>query len=150
RRSWWLEAITPAATLAEAFAKSHGKLVNEVMSHQVISAEEDTPLAEIARLMVNTRIKRVPILLDGKLTGMVSQSTLIKDLASDLARTDNVKETARAIRFELLPRLSAQSWTDFGSRNVTVTDGTVHLWGLISSEEERRGLIALAEDVPGV
>jgi CBS-domain-containing membrane protein len=149
-RPWWLEAITPAATLAEAFAKSHGKLVSEVMSSRVISAEEDTPLAEIARLMEKHRIKRIPILRAGKLAGMVSQSNLIQALASDLARTDTVKETDRAIRLELLARLSGQSWTDFGSRNVTVTDGTVHLWGLVSSEEERRGLIALAEDVPGV
>jgi osmotically-inducible protein OsmY len=43
-----------------------------------------------------------------------------------------------------------QSWTDFGSRNVIVTDGKVHLWGLISSEAERKALIALAEGVPGV
>jgi osmotically-inducible protein OsmY len=43
-----------------------------------------------------------------------------------------------------------QSWTDFGSRNVTVSDGVVHLWGLVGSEAERKALLALAEGVPGV
>jgi osmotically-inducible protein OsmY len=31
-----------------------------------------------------------------------------------------------------------------------VTDGKVHLWGLVSSDAERKALIALAEDVPSV
>ena len=50
----------------------------------------------------------------------------------------------------LASRLAEQDWTDFGSRNVIVTDGVVHLWGLVGSEEERKALTALAEDVPGV
>jgi osmotically-inducible protein OsmY len=46
--------------------------------------------------------------------------------------------------------LQRQSWTDFGSRNVTVSAGVVHLWGLVGSPEERKALLALAEGVPGV
>jgi osmotically-inducible protein OsmY len=49
-----------------------------------------------------------------------------------------------------LSRLGTQPWTDFGSRNVIVTGGMVHLWGLVGSEDERKALVALAEDVPGV
>jgi osmotically-inducible protein OsmY len=50
----------------------------------------------------------------------------------------------------LLDRLGQQRWTDFGSRNVIVEDGVVHLWGLVGSDAERKALIALAEDVQGV
>ncbi len=56
----------------------------------------------------------------------------------------------RPIRLELLSRLSNQQWTDFGSRNVIVSGGVVHLWGLVSSPEERTALVALAEGVRGV
>ena len=64
---------------------------------------------------------------------------------------DTLRHGPRTIRNELLSRLAEQqSWTDFGSRNVIVTDGKVHLWGLISSDAERKALIALAEGVPGV
>src|ERR1044071_5734086 len=66
-RPWWLEAVTPASTPAKEFAKSHGRRVDEVMSTHVVSASEDTPLAEIAALLERHRIKRVPILGDGKL-----------------------------------------------------------------------------------
>jgi osmotically-inducible protein OsmY len=62
----------------------------------------------------------------------------------------NTVDSDRQIRSELLDRLKQQDWTDFGSRNVIVSDGVVHLWGLVGSEEEHQALLALAEDVPGV
>jgi CBS domain-containing protein len=143
---WWIEAVTPAATLATEFAKCHGKQVAEVMSDDVITATEDAPA-----LLERNRIKRVPILGDGKLVGIVSRSNLVQALASNGAPATSSLDTSRAIRNELLSRLAdQQDWTDFGSRNVIVTDGKVHLWGLISSDAERKALIALAEGVPGV
>jgi CBS-domain-containing membrane protein len=145
-----MEAITPAATLAEDFAKSHGQRVGEIMSDHVISASEDTPLGDIATLLERHRVKRIPILRDGKLVGVVSQSNLIQALASSQAQAHAGAETDRDIRVKILSRLAEQDWTDFGSRNVIVTDGVVHLWGLVGSEEERKALTALAEDVPGV
>jgi osmotically-inducible protein OsmY len=48
-----------------------------------------------------------------------------------------------------MPGLKQQSWTDFGSSNVTVSGGVVHLWELVGSEAERKALLALAESVPG-
>ncbi len=152
QRPWWLEAVTPAATLAAEFAKSHGRRVEEVMSTDVVSASEDTPLGEIATLLERHRIKRLSILRDGKLVGIVSRSNLIQALASSQAQTGAGSSAAsdRKIRLELLDRLDDQSWTDFGERNVIVTGGIVHLWGLVGSEAEHKALLALAEGVPGV
>jgi len=149
-RPWWSEAMTGASTLAEEFAKSHGKKVGEVMTYGVISVTEETPLAEIAALFERRRIKRVPVVKDGKLVGIVSRSNLIQALASVVGRIDQLDETDRQIRLELLSRLKAQPWTGFGDRNVTVGNRVVHLWGLVASEEERKALLALAEGVPGV
>jgi len=149
-RPWWLEAVTGGSTLAEEFAKSHGKKVGEVMTDGVISVTEETPLSEIAALFERKRIKRVPVVKDGRLVGVVSQSNLIQALASLIGRTDHIDESDRQIRLELLSRLQEQSWTDFGSRNITVSNGVVHLWGLVGSEAERKALLALAEGVPGV
>jgi CBS domain-containing protein len=147
---WWLEAVTGGSTLAEEFAKSHGKKVGEVMTSGAISVSEDTLLSEIAALLERKRIKRVPVVKDGKLVGIVSRSNLIQALASVVGRVDEHDETDRQIRLDLLSRLGQQSWTDFGSRNITVSNGTVHLWGLVGSEAERKALLALAEGVPGV
>jgi CBS domain-containing protein len=150
RRPWWLEAVTGASTLAAEFAKSHGEKVGEIMIPEVISVVEDTQLSEIAALLERKRIKRVPVTRDGKLVGIVSRSNLIQALASIVGRRDQAVETDRQIRLELLSRLGRQPWTDFGSRNVTVGDHVVHLWGLVGSPEERKALLALAEGVSGV
>ncbi|MGC1351434.1 MAG: CBS domain-containing protein [Xanthobacteraceae bacterium] len=151
-RSWWLEAMTPASTLAGEFAKSHGRRVEEVMSTDVVSAAEDTPLGEIATILKRYRIKRVPILRGGKLVGIVSRSNLIQALASSRAPTaaGSGADADRKIHSELLDRLGYQDWTDFGERNIIVNSGIVHLWGLVGSQEEHKALIALAEGVPGV
>ena len=150
RRPWWLEAVTGASTLAAEFAKSHGKKVGEVMTSGATSVSEDTSLSEIAALFERNRIKRVPVVKDGKLVGVVSRSNLVQALASVVGRIDQHDESDRQIRLELLSRLQEQTWTDFGSRNITVADGVVHLWGLVGSEAERKALLALAESVPGV
>jgi CBS domain-containing protein len=149
-RPWWIEAMTGASTLAEEFAKSHGKKVGEVMTDGVISVTEETPLSEIAALFERKRIKRVPVVKDGKLVGIVSRSNLIQALASAVGRIDQQDETDRQIRVELLSRLKDQKWTGFGDRNITVGNRVVHLWGLVGSEAERKALLALAEGVPGV
>jgi osmotically-inducible protein OsmY len=109
-----------------------------------------TPLEEIAAILERRRIKRLPIIRGGALVSIVSQANLIQALASAKLEPTGKLDQSRAIRQELQSRLEVQSWTDFGSRNVTVVDGKVHLWGLVGSPAERKALIALAEGVPGV
>jgi CBS-domain-containing membrane protein len=120
------------------------------MAPSIISVSEDTPLTEIAALFERKGIKRVPVVKDGKLVGIVSRANLIQALATVVGRMDQHDETDRQIRLELMSRLREQSWTDFGSRNITVSDHVVHLWGLVGSEAERKALRALAEGVPEV
>ncbi len=151
QRPWWLEAVTPGAMLAEDFAKSYGGTVADLMSREIISATEETSLQEIANLLERHRIKRVPIIdEDGKLVGVVSRSNLVQALATSPAQMQP-SETDRAARLEILSRLAEQqAWTDFGDRNITVSNGEARIWGLVGSPSERQGLIALVEGVPGV
>ena len=149
-RSRWVEVMTPAITLAAEFTKAHGRKVGEIMSDTVVSASEETPLGEIATLLEKHRIKRVPVLRGGKLVGIVSRANLIQALAASRIEAGSDTHADRNIRLELLERLDGQTWTDFGSRNVIVRDGVVHLWGLVGSQEEHKALFALAEQVPGV
>ena len=107
-RPWLVESLTAATTLAEEFAKSHGKKVSEIMTTSVVAAKEDTPLAEIATLLERQRIKRVPILRDGKLVGVVSRSNLIQALASAAGTGKEHKDLDRHIRDELLAQLERQ------------------------------------------
>ncbi|WP_026608306.1 CBS domain-containing protein [Methylocapsa acidiphila] len=149
-RPWWLEAITPASVLAFDYSKSHGRKVSELMSDRVVSAGEDATLAELANILEKNRIKRVPIVKDGKLVGIVSRSNLIQALASAPPPPADDRLADRGIRASVLAELGKQSWTDFGERNIVVSNGVVHIWGLVGTPEERKALVALAEDVSGV
>lgn len=96
RHPWWIETLMPASTLAEEFAKAHGKKVFELMSTDVVSADEDTPVSEIAALLERHRIKRIPIVRDGKVVGIVSRSNLIQALASFKPTVEPKLETTAA------------------------------------------------------
>jgi CBS domain-containing protein len=67
RRSWWLSLFTDANASAAQFVKEHSRRVGDIMTRNVITAGPDTPVAEIAELLESNRIKRVPIVEDGKL-----------------------------------------------------------------------------------
>ena len=58
-----------------------GQTVGEIMSRNVITAAADTPVEDVAALMVRQRIKRVPILQEGRLAGIVSRADVVRSVA---------------------------------------------------------------------
>jgi CBS domain-containing protein len=81
RRSWWLEMMASTNKLAGEYVKAHGRTVKDVMTRAVISVAEATPIADIALLLETNGIKRVPVVRDGKLVGIVSRANLVQALA---------------------------------------------------------------------
>src|SRR5271165_2271764 len=84
RRSWWLEMIASTNELAGDYVKSHSGTVKDVMTRDVVSVTEATELADIALLLENNGIKRVPVVRDGKLVGIVSRANLVQALATTI------------------------------------------------------------------
>ena len=152
QRPWWLEALTPGSMLAEEFAKAHGLRASEVMSPHVVSASEETPLAEIATLLEKHRIKRVPIIEDGKLVGIVSRANLVRALAMTKSEPAIVADSDdHTIRAKLLAELMGQEWVHMWAADIIVRDRVVHLWFSDDrSEEERQAVRVAAENIPGV
>lgn len=112
----------PASQLAAEFTKARGRKVSDLMSTDFISAGENTPVSEIAALLERHRIKRVPIVDNGKLVGVVSRSNLIQAMASSKSTpVESKRKSDRTIRLELPGRLGQQRWIDFGSRNIMFT-----------------------------
>lgn len=149
RRAWWLELLASTRELASAYIKEHGHTVRDVMREKVVSVEESTPLADIASLLERNRIKRVPVLRDGKLVGIISRANLIRALASIQSDKSGSVSSDREIRDAIVRELSGHRWA-LPPENVIVKDGVVHLWGVIQSEEERHAICLAADGVPGV
>jgi CBS domain-containing protein len=151
RRSWWLEMVSSTNKLAEDYIKSHSRKVKDVMTRDVLSVTEETPVADIAVLLETNRIKRVPVLRDGKLVGIVSRANLVRALAMTINEApDGAEAGDRTLRDKLLAELKAQKWAEVSPANVTVKDGVVHLWSSYLSEQEKRALVVAAESVAGV
>ena len=120
------------------------------MTRNVLSVTETTSVGDIAVLLETNRIKRVPVLRDGKLVGIVSRANLVQALAMTIEPLSGAKADDRGIREQLLAELKAQRWAEVSPANVTVKDGVVHLWSSYLSEQEKRALIVAAENIPGV
>ena len=80
RRSWWLDMMASTNKLAGDYVKSHSGKVRDIMTRDLISVTETTPVADIAVLLETNRIKRVPVVRDGKLVGIVSRANLVRAL----------------------------------------------------------------------
>ena len=149
-RSWWLEYLTGKQVLAAEYVKSHSHKVTDVMTRSVITATPETPLGEIAILLERNRIKRVPIVQSGKVVGIVSRANLLQALAGMPAKSAAAGSAGDSqIRDQVLSRLNAQLWRP-SMLNVTVRDGTVDLWGFVTSDDEKKATRIAVESVPGV
>ena len=150
RPSWWLALLSSDRSSAGEYIKSHSRKVADVMTRDIISATPDTSLGDIAAMLERNRIKRVPILEAGKLVGIVTRANILQALASatkklpSLASGDDVE-----LRRKVVARLGAEPWRPT-MLTVTVQDGTVDLWGLVHSPEEKKAARIAAELTPGV
>jgi CBS domain-containing protein len=150
RRSRWLEFLIGPGRLADEYTHAHGRKVSDVMTTQLATVTEETPLDEVVHLMEKRRIKRVPV-VDGQQTvGIVSRANLMHALASISREIKSTAQSDKAIRKQLMAELDKQSWAPLGVINVTVRDGVVELWGCITEERQRQALVVAAENVRGV
>jgi CBS domain-containing protein len=151
RRSRWLALLVGAQPLAAEFVKSHACRVADVMTRNLIVAAPDTPLRHVASLLEKNGIKRVPIVSEGKLIGIVSRANLVQALASARKEIKAAAATSdRMIREELLSRLRTEPWARPSRLNVIVHDGTVEMWGVVRSRAEKQAIRLAAELTPGV
>jgi CBS domain-containing protein len=79
-RPRWLDVLLADAGGQIAARELHDRRVANVMSRGPISVHVDTPIEEAAELMHRHRVKRLPVLADGKVVGIVSRANLLDAL----------------------------------------------------------------------
>jgi CBS domain-containing protein len=149
RRSWWLESLTSAETLAKEFVKTHSRKVSDVMTRNIIVAQPDTPLHEIATLLERNRIKRVPVVQDGKLVGLVSRADLVRALANWRSDPHSIPEDL-TLQAAVMANLQGETWAHIALINVTARSGHIDLSGVVESEIQRDAIRVAVEGTPGV
>jgi CBS domain-containing protein len=149
RHPWWLEAFSAGRTVA--YGQAQGRTAGSIMTRNVVAVGEDTPLNEIAEILERRHIKRVPVVKDGRLTGIVSRANLLHGLANSIIeRHEPGAATDRPIRDELLKILLDKHELDTVLVNVTVSGGNVRLWGVVDNAEQAAAAERAARTLPGV
>ena len=150
RRPRWINFLMGPGRLADEYVHASGRRVEEVMTGDIHTAAEDTPLEEIVDLMERYGIKRVPVVRGGELVGIVTRVNLMRALIGAAKAAPLLSTSDKAIRERLLADLKNQPWAPVEAIDITVRDGVVTLSGVITDDRQRPALCIAAENVPGV
>jgi CBS domain-containing protein len=153
-RSSWLSFLVGSGRLASDYVGAHARKVGEVMTRDVAVVAPSADLAVVVGLMEKRHIKRVPVVENDKLVGIVSRADLVRALVHSLTREAKAHTHDRvadeAIRNRIVAIIDKEPWGPRFSVDVTVTAGVVDLHGTITDDRERTALIVAAEGVAGV
>jgi CBS domain-containing protein len=147
--SWWLHMVRSPAERAREYVLSHGHHACDVMTRKVVTITDEMPVSQVSELLETHRIKRVPVVRDDRVVGIVSRANLLQGLAA-LTPPEEVHPDDHQIRESLAGAL-AQDLPSVGNFvSYVVRDGKVQLWGGVLTESEKTAVRVAAEAIPGV
>ena len=149
RRPRWLEFILGPGRLSSEYVQAYGRKIADVMTSDPVCITEDVSLENVVDTLERHRVKRLPVIRDGKLVGIVSRANLVQAFATVLPRTEGRRPEDSEIRRQILKEIDRHPWGG-NLVNVTVRDGVAELWGTVLDERERQALRVAVENVPGV
>ena len=149
RSSWFTSFFSNPDDMARQYAKAHGLKAHEVMSRHVISVRDDSDISEVADVLDRNRLKRVPVVRDGTLVGVISRTDLVRVLSEASVGQPVAKSDDAALQNAIWQEIRKQKWLNGGYVNITVMDGVVEAWGMVASEDQRNALMVLVEEAAG-
>ena len=151
RKSWLARVFADKTTAAREYVTLHARRVTDVMSKPVVTVGEDDTLDQVAELMAEHNVKRLPVVKDGDVVvGIVSRACLLRALLSRDPRAADPQPSDDQIRQKVEAAVSKHSWTSPWPTNVIVDAGVVHLWGAVPSDAASDAYRVAAENIPGV
>jgi CBS domain-containing protein len=149
--SRWLELLVGPGRLARDYVGAHARKVGEVMTTEVASVSPQDPVAHVVELMEKHHVKRVPVVEDGRLVGIVSRADLVRALLRDLTEQQAAPAKSDAeIHDAILATIDKEPWGPRFSVDVTVENGVVDLYGTVTDDHARVALKVAAENIAGV
>jgi CBS-domain-containing membrane protein len=150
KRSRWLEFLVSPGRAADEYVQANGRRIDEVMAADVVTVSPGASLPEIVELMTRHHVKRIPVVDDGNVVGIVTRSDLLRALLKVLPGSAPAGTDDEQIRQSIIAELATQKWAGKDMIGVIVNEGVVELSGAIFDERERQAAIVAAENVAGV
>jgi len=152
--TWWHDLFAGREQHAVQFMKVHGMRATHVMTREVITAREDTSLADLVGMFDRFRVSCVPVVVDDRLAGVVYRSDLLRPLAGLKQRPRDEDTSDAHIRTEVDKLLHEAAWASVtpvsSSISFQVNDGIVPMTGVVGSDAEREALRVAATAIAGV
>jgi CBS domain-containing protein len=149
RRPGWLQFFAGPGRAAIDFVHERGRHVEDVMTSDPITVDEQTPLDELVRIMEKKGIKRLPVMSGKVLVGIITRANILQAVASLAKEIPDPTTDDQRIRDRILSQIQDTDWRPAGFQ-VTVRNGVVHLHGVIFDDSTRKAAIVLAENTAGV
>lgn len=149
-RSWWLSLFSGTRSSAKGFVLERGQHLKDIMTTQVTTVAPDTPVGQIAQLLEKEHIKRVPVVEDDKLIGIVSRANLLQALAAQPVvhiRSEADEDEKRDIVLGALTQVPGLNPVHL---NVIVADNRVDVWGIVDSNDEEAAAKVALEAIDGL
>jgi CBS domain-containing protein len=146
--SWFASLFMNPGEQAERYARTHGATAADIMTQNVVTVGEDDTAAHIAHIMEERGIRRVLVVNEGRLRGIVSRADLLRALVAPPTHDEAMSD--ERIRRAVLAAMRKQPWADSFYTLVDVKDGVVTFHGFMRDPGVNRGLRVLAEGIPGV
>jgi CBS domain-containing protein len=149
RRSRFLRLILGPGRAAADFVHEHGCKISEIMTHEPITVTEGASLETIVTLMKKNKLKRLPVIRDGRVVGIVTRANLLQAVASLARQVADPTADDDHVRNRIIDALGKKDWCPH-SLSVVVRDGIVDLSGIITDERWRQAAIVCTENIAGV
>jgi CBS-domain-containing membrane protein len=143
---WWLASLSDPDAIARAYSKAHGQTAGDVMVRHVATISDEADLEAVAATLDTHGIKRIPVIRDGRLVGIITRSDLVHALAHANPAGVGARRDNAAVQKEILGKMAEQSWLDASYVNVQVREDIVELGGFIASEDQRQALHVLVRE----
>jgi CBS domain-containing protein len=148
--SWWRAFFDDGERLAREYQKATGTTVGEVMSRPVISVSPALTIEIAAAMMHQCRIRRLPLVVNGRLVGIVSRSDLIKALATAPPRTCAcVTKSDQDLAAAMRARMADEPWAASANVVVDAHDGVLTLLGTAETDATKSALETMARSIGG-
>jgi CBS domain-containing protein len=149
KRPAWLQFMIGPGRAAADFVHERGRKVEDVMTEDPITVDEETTLEDLVKLMEKKGIKRLPVMDGNVLKGIVTRSNLLQAVASMAHEIPDPTADDDHIRNRLTRTVNATDWRPIGFE-VTVRKGVVHLHGIITTDKARQAAMVAAQNTAGV
>ncbi len=149
KKRGWQKVFVGAGQLAAEYIQSHARNVGDLMTSPAISIEPNTDLPEIVNLMEKHGIKRLPVVTEKRVVGVVSRANLIRVMAHLPFQSTAILERDDDIRSKVLDTLNQEEWSSTNI-DVIVRSGEVYMYGIVSSDNVRKAAEVAARNIEGV